>query len=390
MKKILFLLFLLIYFINVCYSIGLGGTLHEKLFLEPGMKKNYTLYVFSTTTVPMNHIFKIRGNEKIIPYFKINPGILFLNPKEQKSAILSIDFPYDIKLDPGKYIIDVCVEEERPATSTLGIGAKTAACATFEIYNPYPGKKIEAKIINIKNVEVGEESSVKITILNIGTENVQIYGNLYLEKDGEIIKQIQLNYFVPIKTEKIFEEKISTEGLSSGSYNVIIELNYNDKKIKLNGTLLVGQPLIKIVDYTKTLITSKLNIFEIKVKNLWNKDIENIFAKIKLLDKNNITLKEFSSEVTNINAYEEKKIISYIDTNGYVGKYFILIEINYDKRKTIEYGKIEIIKKEFNWKIILEIIGILILIGILIYLILKLIKKRKEKKYEKKRKTRKK
>lgn len=392
MEKILYkalnLIFIAILIVPSTLAVGLtGGVFYKKFFFEPGLKEKYDYVVTSNTVRPMDHLIYLTGDDEVLSYFHPSKDILFLKPGEQKPVSLVIEFPLNATLDPGKYRVRFCIEEAETRTPTSNIGAKTAVCTIFDVYSPYPGKKIEAKIEEVKDVNVGENSSVKINVLNLGTEPAEVKGKIIIKKDNKEIKQFRIKpFYLDIKSEKIVEQKFSTEGLESGMYNLVVELYYDNQKETTNASLSVGKPIIKIIDYTKEIESGKINEFKIKIKNLWNKEMENVFGEITIMDQLNNSIAQFSTSVTNVKAYEEKELVGYFDPKNIdIGEYSIIIEINYGQEKIKKYSKIRIKEKTMNLETIIKII-IIIAIIILIYLIIKKLekKKKRKKRYEKK------
>jgi len=359
MRYIKLICFLVIFlFVPFCYSIGLYSTnLKDTMFFTPNLEKTYTHSFKTNSGFTEDYELYVRMQTEAVNLTKyVTLDKYYVEDVPTNSLVpftAYLNLPEKIDV-PGYHEIRVGARE----TQTLGggnIGVRTAAEARIIIIVLYPYRYIEWSF-STENINVNETATFTINIQNFGEptiEKARATIKIY-NPEEKLVKTAfsDSKTIMPSKTE-VLTATFSTKNMEPGEYKAVAILDYDGNKSTKNASFLIGTLNVDLIDYTKQFIENSTDKMEIKVKSGWNSKIENIYADLDILDKENKTIsgKSFKTVSETLEPWKTKTLVGYFNTFGLKSdNYSISITLNYNDVAKTEYGNIEIIKAEMPEK----------------------------------------
>ena len=367
MKRIIIFTILIITLVSLISAGGVGITpVHYKEFFEPGLQKTFTFQSFNTDPTEGVQIY-IKGD--LSEYVTLSETYFVGSGK----FTVSINLPQKID-KPGTHQIIVGAIEATKEGGAM-IGGIAAIQGTIDIIVPYPGKYAEATF-EINDINEGEEASYELEIQNLGTKEISLKSTI------EIYKETKTNNFLTrnldrtaLGSKKTLTtiETLRTQNLPPGEYQATATIDYGSI-IEINKTFRIGEFLVEVVDYDYLFEQGKINQFNVKIKNKWNTQINEVFARVAITDEGKL-ITDFKTVSTSSSPWETKNLTGYFDaTNLEAKRYIANILLSYDNETTSKLVAIYVNKPtgKINYLLYSTIIGGIIATIILIYLLTKI------------------
>lgn len=274
---------------------------------------------------------------------------------------------------PGKHTISIGVEEVPGREGAIGAVVRVIAVAN--VFMPYPGKYAEATL-NIPDGNVGESIPVEVSVINRGSEGLNVGVNVFIF-DGNRNQAGSVPFspeFISSGQEKIFKEFINTAGYKPGSYMAEAKIEYGEE-LALNRTFRIGSLFVNISNFTQKLPKDGIQRFVINIESMWNDNIGEVFADVNISnDAESIT---FRTPSVKLNAWENKMLEGFLDTEELEGEYDSEIVLNYLGGQTVANGKLKVSK--LSRAIVIVIVAAAIILLAALYLFIRNRKKFKHK-----------
>jgi len=263
---------------------------------------------------------------------------------------------------PGPHTISIGVEE---APNEGGaIGTLVRVIGVVKVFVPYPGKYAEAEL-KIGDGNIDENIPFEVYVVNRGREDINVDVNLlFIDGLGERVGTMQFpSHLMASGQEKTFKGTLNTEGYKPGNYMAEAYINYGDE-LMTNKSFRIGSLFVNITNFTTELKKEGIQRFSIDIESMWNENIKEVFADVNISNEfESITFRTPSEE---LNAWNRKTLVGFLDTSTLEGEYKTEITLNYLGEQTVTYGTFRI--KEFN--LIYLMIGIIIvLIGVIVFFV---------------------
>ena len=272
---------------------------------------------------------------------------LFRLTKDQSEASFSYTVDVPEGLEPGTQevrivvmqILDVDVGEGRIVGSSYEtefnketfISALQGVVQQIKILVPYPGQWVEGKIY-VQSANLGEDVEFVVSVFNRGTEQVNVSGRVLIKgPTNELIDEIELS---SIMLDENGEGKIVgvwKDVENSGEYAAEAQILFGDKSFSLLKAFSVGNLFISIEDVVvKGFRLGAIAKFDLTIHNMWNKDIEGVYADFEVFDETGKILETFKSADMYLAALQEGQLQGYWDTEGVdPGSYDLNIVLHY-------------------------------------------------------------
>lgn len=321
MKKIttIFIAFLfLVYFAN---ALSISTQEQRELTYYPGLEKEFS--------------FGISNSDKSIST-RLEAGALanysFLEDdspgSKDRNVKLRLKFP-NIDIPPGRYVVYVVAKEIQE-----GHQAMISALAEVKmgiILNALSHEKVIS--VSSKDAEISLNEPILQEIM-VKSQTYKTINSLYATAEifsqaGKVVKTLKSKMTsLNSEEQKTIYLEGSSEGLEEGFYTVKIKLFYDDNIAELNSNLKIGRLSISLLDYTKEIVAGEINKITIKVKNHFNRDVDDFYAVV------NLPGLEIKTPSIKIPKYESGAVDAYIDASSFSeGDYDSIISLHFSEQK---------------------------------------------------------
>lgn len=374
--KFIFAFVIFIFLINICSALSVGPAKVEYNF-EPGLETLVTYFV-SHTNPDTEFGLYVAGD--LAEFVTLDKDKLVGGG----SFTVMIDLPLFIE-KPGKHRILIGVKEriseEEEEVATTMIRTSVIIQAVIDIHVPYPGKYLEI-LLSSPNVNLGEPVDFKLEILSQGEEDVNVSPKIDILSDDETIETL---YFFnrEIKSQERIELKkiLDTRGYNPGVYRALAIVDYG-RLAKSESRFNIGELIIHLVNYTKQVEIGGINSFDIEIESGWNNKIDGAYAEV-FISNSSVDLFSFKTSSTSLEPWEKKTITGFFDTSNFTKGFYDanITFIYYGKdvgKSSSELVKIEFVKGENNFQMILLIsVGVILLLVVLWIIIKKYFPRRR-------------
>jgi hypothetical protein len=375
------LLFLCLFQLNLAFSIGVYPSL--KIFqYEKG--DSFTSSFFIRNEDDRAYEVSVSLDGELKSFVDINQEKIVVEHGVQKEFKYALSL-HSADLEPGSheaifYFRAVPTEEQ-----SAQMNAVPTVVAKARVNVPYPGHYLD---LILGDMSSEKEGVLQATVLyyNKGQEEVdELDCTLSTTDDSGASKSCTSS------VEKISE---GSEGFLSiecngifpvGYYPVLITCRYGEEEKVFEDSATIEGKQVEAEDFK---LTEKEYSFN--VRNLVNSNFSTVYAKVKLLDKNNKTLREFNTPAISLEENSDQRIEGVFPDSLSLkeGKYSAVIELFVDGKQTqftlyTEAGKgledtpkTEPIREEKGFSVW---IGVLVVLLILSFVIVLSLFNRKEK-----------
>jgi hypothetical protein len=324
-------LMIFLLFAAAAYALG-ASPAKTTLNFEAGTERSIKLTIINNERKDMTVAISFEGD--LAKYMTTKQEMIQIKANEGEKQI-------EVKLQNAKEAIspgenrNKIVLMEMPQRKTGEAAAVVSATTTVSslviVKTPYPETYAEAKLY-VTKAEPNEYAIFTIPIFNLGSSTIEAWAEIkILDTEKKIVDTISTGKTV---LEKGGEGKLQRSWLATvepGEYIAEAKVYYNDKEIGMSKVFEVGTMLVDIyrIDVTEFKLgdIAKFNIY---LKNRWNKNIENAYAEITILDSTGKEYTNYKTATTNLEPFKIQRMEAYWDTNGVAtGKYELKMFLYY-------------------------------------------------------------
>ena len=393
------ILVLIVILLNATLALGAGigsNKLTYQIEYSPNKQVEFEYQLITTSQQTMDYeLYTINEDEayeaplelrvNFTPYVTFEPNALKnIAPKTNPKFRIKINMPASLS-PPGEHGVRACVQEGQSSGGM--VGSRSGACGRIIINIPYPGKYLLIGL-TAHDTDLGGTAKIDVFLNNRGLEDIrEITGNIYVyDENNNLVKQVSIEKTSLIsrerKTQTLF---IDTIGLKPGEYTAKAEIRWDNGVERKEATFRIGAEKVELLEITKTYQNNTINPVEMKVKNNWNQQTQNIYATIKVEGQ------EIKTPTIELGAWQEGALKTYWDTKGLnIGGYPAEIFLHYNTKEDkytetftvieqkIEKPEMQKVKIPLSGLMIAVIIIIAILILLNIGLIIKLSRRKQQ------------
>lgn len=333
--NILLCLFFILVISPAVASIGISSIPYPKLyFFEPNMELVLNMKCFEYTDDCEPYVTGEFSEYAVISDFR-EAG------QNEKSFKVTIKMPAEIKT-PGKHELYIGVTDiEKRVSAGISVITKVRKVVNFMVLYETKYAKVS---FSAPNINENETAMFMFEVSNFGKpELMLVYGKVDIFNNmGQKVGSTQSKSTIIKSTKtKSLSAEWDSYGAVPGEYAAVGTLLYDGNKKVINQTFLIGTKDIKILDYTRNFEAGKISRMDIDVRNKWNGPINEMYAAVKILEK------EFKTPTVLLNAFQSNTLTGYLDTtNIEPGIYPAEIIVYFDGNQKKEDGKINITAKE--------------------------------------------
>lgn len=334
-KKVLLWIILFLVISSISYALGVTPA-RKIVNFEPDAEYELQLKIRNKDSKDMAVLISAEG--ELSEYIDIPENIVtFTSDEAEKTIDYVLSLPGNFER-PGTHKSELIISEHY---SGAGRKAETAASVAVAIVSelwvrvPFPGKYAEAQLyISAKNTS--EPVRFTIGITNFGKENIEkAKAKLrILDPQNNEVSAVDTNE-ISLKSKTTGELKAEwLPDVKPGSYHVVAEIIYDNKKLVLERDFYLGNLIIRIKSVSvKDFSLGQIAAFNILLESEWNELIPDVYSEITVLDKAEIA--EIKTATVDIPPYGQGILKAYWDTEGVrVGEYKLRILIHYASRVT--------------------------------------------------------
>ena len=338
MRKIGFMVFLMILLLPQVYSLGISPA-RDVIDFESGLTVSRSVKILNNEYKDMTVVVMVEGN--LSEYVELGESNLHFNANESEKLVnYKVYLPQ--KMDkPGNHDIELLVMDV-PSLKTseyTTVMARTSVISQIRIKVPYPGLYAEAEL-DVRVLD--DDVLITIPIHNLGSRDFKASARI------KIIEGVR-------ELDEIITDDIDFEAGSSGkitahwsapaigAYTAVVEIDYG-KKIRLEKEFYVGDKFIRIVDVkVGEFRLGDVARIDVIAQNGWNELIEDVYCDVFVRDKNGNTLAVLKTASEDIDALSKKVLTAYWDTKGVdAGVYDLFIKLNYAGKYSEESTEIDL------------------------------------------------
>lgn len=286
-----------------------------------------------------------------------------------------IKLPDSIEL-PGRHDLGVGVREI-PGEQEF-IGTKVEVIGQIRINVPYPGRYAEIDL-NVKDGNVNEQIPIEVYVANKGKEEFNVNVNVNFLNDGKNIFNIPFKpVFLKPNEDRYFRKFLDTTGFRPGNYIAEAVVNYGEEA-RTSRTFRIGSLFVNITNFTQALPKEGIKRFSVDIESMWNNNVDEVYADVNI--SNSTKSLGFRTPSVNLDSWEKKTLVGFVDTLDLEGNYKTDIILYYSGQKSFASGELVIFREKSNYTIIIT--GLLLIVVVLVILIILFVKKRNRKKMKK-------
>jgi hypothetical protein len=368
-KAICFLIFLL--FLNSALALSVTPGKVSFIF-EPGLKTGFGISIGGAAADGLEKSIIETGNE-------LEKAITLGELKENKDGAtlaINIDFTkVDIKkIIPGSNRILIEVKEKDPGEGQFA--ALVAIRVPINIFVPFEGIFFDV-ILDIKDIEVGEQGRASATLRNLGSEKVNVSSVfIVMANDAEKLRIPVNGIVLEVNEDKTITRNFDTTSFAEGKYLLKFIANVGSNTVEKTKEFRIGKWLLDIASIKQEYQTNKeVEQFVMQVSNGWNEEAENVYAEFKISNestKNIVSKKTATFNVPASSMNKTTEVKEYFDTSGITaGKYILNATIFFKDSASSKLYDVQFVEKGINIMWIAIGAGVVIAAGIIFWMMKK-------------------
>jgi len=300
--------------------------------------------------------FEISTKGELGKYIEIDNSPASLYPYRESNKFyyqLNMNDSVIANLTPGEHLGEIVIRKK--VDDEIFAVAIPSVVHQVVFFVPYPAKYLQSRI-EILEADKNETTEFLIPIVNLGEEKIEgVFGNItiYDKQGAEILGNVVTN-LASLETMERKDLNAEWENtVDSNIYLAEIKLMYDDEAVVYHEYFKVGKVFLDVSDILiENFELGNIVTFHLLADNQWGEDLNNIYASMKLYGSNGNLAYEVKSPVTDIKAYERKRIPVYWDTTGVEeGTYHGKLIVYYDLYHTEKNLYVEIFDKDIRIQI---------------------------------------
>ena len=212
---------------------------------------------------------------------------------------------------------------------------------------PYPEEYIELEL-SAPNIDAGDSNNIILKAYNRGIKEVVVYPSVEIYSLDESNTREFVEILKADKMEIIFGgletfEFITNDSLYlPGDYVAVAFVNYSESVSEVENLFRVGNFSLKLLNYTKEFRENKVVRFEIEVESLSNRNINDVFVKVKIIGVDDAG---FVVPDIRLKAWSSATFVGFLDTSKIPGYDFDAeIILHYGEGVSSEIVKLKILE----------------------------------------------
>lgn len=328
-------------FISLVFSLGLVSALG----VTPAMR---TLEFKAGETVSGSFTIVNSGHENMDLSVSVGGDLnasvsvkdkVFTISSSEDSKIVEYDMTMPAELGPGPHTADIIVMQNLGQQQKGGttIGSALAVKTQLSVFQPYPGKYLEAAL-NIDGSSKGGQVTFTIPMVNKGQwdiESVKANIDIYDGHDNKVESFNTDEISILSGERKELVANWAAE-IPAGIYKAIVTLIFDENTVKLEGVFNVGEVDVELQEVNvKQFSLGSIAKFEMLVENKWSEPVRQIYSQTQVFSSKGDVLAEFKSPTYDIDPLTKRIFVSYWDTGGVkVGTYDASVLLKYGDKSS--------------------------------------------------------
>ncbi len=315
-KSVFFFFLFLFFFLSTSSGLVVGPAKTVDSNYEPGADREYVFSVYNDAMEDIVVVPTVGG--ELADSVKLERGKeRFMISANQKSDV-KVSFTVPLRLSPGEHRFDIAFRQV-PKQGVVGVGATVTIFAVVVLEVPAPPKFVLVEMKPINSSKPGEPIVMNALLKHLGSDVIdRVTGYFEVKKNSDVVKKLpiqEVKLFLPLE-EKIITTSLDTVNLSVGTYAASVYIEYDG--VLTNSTpreFYIGEQRLVITDFAPREFAPEVSAVTLKVKNLWNEDIQ---AKV-LFQFNESKVKEINAQNAGdfiFPALSEKTINTFLDAKG--------------------------------------------------------------------------
>jgi hypothetical protein len=194
---------------------------------------------------------------------------------------------------------------------------------------PYPERFVGVEL-SAPNVNQGEGVDIGLDVSNLGVEDVSVKVDIEIyeweESRGDLIEIFEFEGgLLNVSSSIDFAFILDSSNYSAGDYVVVARVDYGDDFIEEENVFRLGDFRVGILNYTNEFYGGKINRFEIEVENLWNDDMSEVYAGVRIVDSG----EGFDSGIISLGAWEKNTLVGFFDAKKIEGDVDVELNLYY-------------------------------------------------------------
>lgn len=346
-KAVCFLI--LVLFLNSALALSVTPGKVSFIF-EPGLKTGFGVSIGGGAGVDdLEHSVIEIGNE-------LEKAITLGEFKESGDKVtLAVDIDFtkvDVKkVIPGKNRILIEVKEKSPGEGQFA--ALVAIRVPIYIFVPFEGIFFDV-ILDIKDIEVGEQGQATAVLRNLGSEKVNVSSTfIVLANDVEKLRVPVNGIVIEVNEEKKIVRNFDTTNFAEGKYLLKFIASVGSNTVEKTKEFRIGKWLLDIASIKQEYqVNKEVEQFVMQVSNGWNEEAENAYAEFKISNESSKDIISKKTATFNVPASSMNKtteVKEYFDTSGIAaGKYTLNATIFFRDTASSKLYDVQFVKKGIN------------------------------------------
>lgn len=354
-KRGFLIVVVMLFAIMFCFNVNavgiVGGDLNVFVDYEPGLVQQIDYNIMITN--PDIEEYETFATGNLAKYISVEPRFIS-GDSSDLSFQATLQLPVNEKeLSAGKICGDVGVVEKVSEDTGGGVNivTRTSAKARVCVRVLYEGKHVEAKL-KIGSVNEGEILKPVVEVTNWGRENISSVNAevfLYDTNGTEVGKTNTGSVSLGSKEEGRLESSFSTGNIGPGEFYGKAIVYYDGESTETGEAFFrIGTLFVEVIEYSKRIFAGRINEFNIELLSKWNKELENVYARIIIEDQDVKTMP------AKLGAWATLRTKGYVDATSFeLGEMPVRIMVFYADSKTVFDGVVEVVedpdKDKFKW-----------------------------------------
>ena len=213
------------------------------------------------------------------------------------------------------------------------IGTSVGLISLLRVKVPHDTKYISSDFY-IYEGDVGSNTIFVIPVENLGVENLSKVSVALNIHDGQnTIDELKSKSISIVTGERKEIRLVWPTEVNPGEYFVNVILEYDSKINEFEDKFIVEGRKMSINDLIVGEVLGDAVKFEVTVKNIWNEELNNVYAEISVYDLNNLLISSFVTSKESISKRKEGKFTGHIDVGDLEeGEYITKLRVHYGNK----------------------------------------------------------
>ncbi len=229
---------------------------------------------------------------------------------------------------PGTSTANIVIEEQLESESPNTISSKVVLKHKIIVQGPYPDKYINVKL-NFH--DQGETIELVSEVENLGKQDINTVQTSFYVNDQKQVPHVAETVSTNLnkKENKLLKATLDKDLFEQGEFEVSAVTTYDDQKLELVKTLVVGSPSVAVAYFDNYFVANKINQYTMDLLNQWNKEIQHVFVEVEV-QKDHQKIDEFRTKSVDIKGEMMERLQDYYDARQRnPGKYGFDLIVNF-------------------------------------------------------------